>query len=295
MTQIDKTRIYSLIETITSPVGVREISLEARAKEDLFTRKELDAHSYEGKCVEGINRLENDFLELIKNRSSVHADLNEEEYVKHVEWARKTTRLMYAEAFMKDKERVLVCTGHYAPNLNNPRVHNGSAIKSLEEGLEIIKAIGNDKKVDLIILVNDLRFGIDSGNIRKRFYDEFALPNAFLEMIQQYHEEGIEFRTYVVGERKLLNRLTGELKREKVSNEGGKQGYHAQCIDAVTRFFAMCINEMKYDGVFVLVPTCSRHRIKVGKTNAEALYKVDQAKIEDHYCEANCYQPNVTN
>jgi len=199
-------------------------------------------------------------------------------------------------------EKVLVCAGHYAPLLSSPSRVGGSPIASLHGGLDAILDLRDmGKEADLLILINDLHMGEDSAEVRENYYRDFKLPYELSKSILNAYKEQ-SFSTYVIGERKLANKLRGEIKRKRnvnldllvedkkgvhvkvdgkkvpliVNERDSKTTYHHQCIGAIARLYALATTELGYDSLLLILPTCSKPRSTIGLEVGRQLYGLEK-------------------
>ncbi len=202
-------------------------------------------------------------------------------------------------------QRILVQGGHYIPNLRDLSSIPNQPMKALEQALEIAeKAHQMGKEVDVLIFVNDLHMGKDDGpQNRREFFEDYALPDAMRDLIQQYREK-FDFDVYVVGERKLSdklqrdgrNRIRDKLvetpegyavdiegdRRLVVPNQDINLGGHPKCLAAVTRLYALT-EELGYDGFAQVYPTC-------GKSVAESAYDIAEVLYDTKIPVLNLYR-----
>lgn len=198
-----------------------------------------------------------------------------------------------AEEFLDQiGERVLIQGGHYMPELGDLSFAPEQTVKALEQALKLAeKAYDKGKEVDVLIFVNDLHMG-QGGEIRRQYFENYSLPTRMRELVKEYRER-CNFNVYVVGERKLSDKLQRDRRsriRDKlvetsegyaVDIEGDQRllvpkqdinlGGHPKCLAAVTRLYALA-EELGYDGFAQVYPTCGKAVAESAFDIAEVLY-----------------------
>ena len=136
--------------------------------------------------------------------------------------------------------RILISAGHYMPDKTSSFLDvNPNSLASLAEGLKCIQQLSEQGiESDLLITINDVTVtdadpSADDANAatlsckeRAEFYKRFVLPANYVELIREYHRR-CRFKTYVVGENKLSERLSKSKRRliEKGLLQGCEGGY----------------------------------------------------------------------
>lgn len=136
--------------------------------------------------------------------------------------------------------KILISAGHYMPEKTSGFLDvNQNSLASLAEGLKCIQQLSEQgADSDLIITINDVTVAdADEStgppnaatlncNERAEFYQSFVLPTNYVELIYEYHRR-CRFKTYVVGENKLSERLLKSKGRliEKGLLRGCEGGY----------------------------------------------------------------------
>lgn len=256
------------------------------------------SHPY---CSRGFQKLSlngNEFKELINNETLI---------VEKV-----------IEIASRFEEPILIEGGHFIPELSNFDFVPEQPFNALRKALGILHDLAGkyNKKVDLLLFINDLHMGKGqylSRINRHDYFEDFVLPNPIKEIILDF-QSTCKFNVFVTSEKKMalkLNREKGNfIKDNKVKRVDNKylltktinnyenfeiinnsannplSGF-IKCMEACSRVIKLA-SEMGYKNYIQIYPVCAFQGTELSYKIAEHLYEIN-LNIMNIYTTITCF------